>query len=104
MNPTPIILGAVAIVGAAEAGAQERARPAEQITVTLKVSGMSCSVCAATVERVAKRVRGVTAANASQPRGTADITYDANLTTADEIAKFLNKNSGFKVNAAPKAR
>lgn len=80
MNPTPIILGAVAIIGATEASAQERARPAERATVSLKVSGMSCSVCAATVERVAKRVRGVVAATASQPRGTAEVTYDATAT------------------------
>lgn len=43
MTTTSMIVSAIAIVGAADAGAQERARPAEQTTVTLKVSGMSRS-------------------------------------------------------------
>jgi copper chaperone CopZ len=103
MHAAPILVSALAIVGAAEAGAQEKARPAEATTVTLNVSGMSCSICAATVERTAKRLAGVTAVTASQPRGIAEVTYDASKTTAEDIAKFIEKHSGFRAEV-PKAK
>ena len=103
MKTTPTLVSVLAIVGAAEAGAQDKARPAEPTTVTLKVSGMSCSICATTVERTAKRLRGVTAVRASQPRGEAEVSYDATKTTAEDITKFIAKNSGFQVEA-PKGK
>jgi copper chaperone CopZ len=43
---------------------------------TLKVWGMICGACAAQVEKVAKKIDGVAAAKVSQPKGTAEITYD----------------------------
>lgn len=96
MKTTPILFSALAIVGAADAGAQDKARPAEPRSATLDVSGMSCSACASTVERTAKRLRGVIEIKASQPQGSAQVTYDAALTTAEEIARFIAKSSGFK--------
>ncbi|HXG90483.1 MAG TPA: heavy-metal-associated domain-containing protein [Vicinamibacterales bacterium] len=99
INVMPGILGAIAIVGAAEAGTQDKARPVESRTVTLKVDGMACSACSTTVEKSAKRMRGVIDIKASQPKGTAEVTYDGALTTADEVAKFIAKNTGFKTTA-----
>ena len=96
MKTTPTLVSVLAIVGAAEAGAQDKARPAEPTTVTLKVSGMSCSICATTVERTAKRLRGVTAVRASQPRGEAEVSYDATKTTAEDIKSSSPRTPGSK--------
>ena len=100
MPASSLLVTALAIVGATEAGAQQKAAPAQLTTVTIKVSGMSCSICAATVERTAKRLRGVTAVTASQPKAQAEVTFDAAVTTAEEIAKFIAKSSGFQAEIA----
>jgi copper chaperone CopZ len=96
MNRPLAIIGAVAVVGSAQAGAEQAAQPEHQRVVTLKVSGMQCHLCAATVERTAKKLTGVVAATADQPKGTAEITYDATKTSPEDIAKQLTKQSGFK--------
>jgi copper chaperone CopZ len=96
MKTTLAIVGAIAIVGSANAGAEQAAQPENQRIVTLKVSGMQCHLCAGTVERTAKKLTGVVAATADQPKGTADISYDATKTSPAEIAKLLTKQSGFK--------
>jgi copper chaperone CopZ len=93
-------VAAIAVVGSMDAGAQAT-RPAEQERVTLRISGMQCSVCAATVERVAKRLAGVTDARADQPAGTAAITYDPSRTNPAAIARLLAKRSGFAVEVPP---
>ena len=101
---TPLaIMGAIAIVGSAHAGAEQAAQPENQRVVTLKVSGMQCHLCAGTVERTAKTLTGVVAATADQPKGSAEITYDATKTSPDEIAKQVTKKSGFKAEL-PKPR
>ena len=102
MKHVPFLVGAVAIFGAAEAGAQEKAKPVEPTRATLKVSGMSCSACAETVERTARRMRGVIEIKAIQPSASAEVTYDAAVTTADEVAKFIAKHSPFKAEAPRK--
>lgn len=97
------IAGAIAIVGSAQAGAEQATQVENQRVVTLKVSGMQCHLCAATVERTAKKLTGVVATTADQPKGTAEITYDAAKTSPEEIAKQLTKRSGFKTEL-PKPR
>lgn len=96
MNTPLAILGAIAIVGSAHAGAEQAIQPENQRVVTLKVSGMQCHLCAATIERTAKKVTGVVAATADQRKGSAEISYDASKISPDEIAKQLTKQSGFK--------
>lgn len=86
------ILGTLGIGVAAEM--QEKA-PAGQLCV-LKVSGMHCGACAKTVEQAAKKIEGVTAAKASQPKGTAEITYDPTKTTPDAIARIISQKTPFK--------
>jgi copper chaperone CopZ len=65
-------------------------------TGTLKVSGMHCGACAATVEKAAKKVDGVTAVKASQPEGTATVTFDSVKTTLEAVAKAINRETPFK--------
>jgi Cd2+/Zn2+-exporting ATPase len=102
MKSSIALVSAIAIVGTAQAGAEQAAHPEKQSIVTLKVSGMQCHLCAGTVERTAKELAGVLAAKADQPKGTAEIKYDAAKTSPEEIARLLTKRSGFKTEV-PKA-
>ncbi len=96
MRTSIALVSAIAIIGSAQAGARQTAQPEKQSVVTLKVSGMQCHLCAGTVERTAKELAGVLAATANQPKGTAEISYDAAKTSPEEIARFLTRKSGFK--------
>lgn len=64
--------------------------------VVLRVSGMSCGVCAKTVEKEARKIDGVKAAKASQPKGEAEITYDPAKTSPEAIAKRITDKTRFK--------
>lgn len=55
-----------------------------------------CSACAANVEQTALKLDGVTAAKVSQPKGTAEITYDSAKTNPTAIAEYITDKSGFK--------
>ncbi len=45
-------------------------------SVTLKIKGMSCGGCVASVERVLKAVSGVTAVKAELSPGRAEVNFD----------------------------
>ena len=66
----------------------------------LKVSGMICGTCAATVEKTAKKIDGVKRAKVSQPKGTAEIAYDPAKTTPEAIAKIISEKTNFKADAS----
>ena len=91
---------AIAMFGFA-ASAQQAEKPQASHTV-LKVSGMHCGACANTGEKAAKKIEGVTAATASQPKGTAEISYDPTKTNPEAIAKVISERTAFKAEA-PKA-
>lgn len=103
MNTPFAIISAIALVGSAQPGQEGVAQAENQRVVTLKVSGMQCHICAGTVERAAKELAGVIAATADQPKGTAEISYDAAKTSPEAIARFLTRKSGFKAEL-PKQR
>lgn len=84
-----LVLSLVTVMSAS-AAAQKRE------TGTLRVSGMHCGACAATVEKAAKKVDGVAAVKASQPDRTATVTYDSVKTTLEAVAKAINRNTPFK--------
>ena len=71
-------------------------------TGVLKVSGMHCGACAATVEKAAKKVSGVTSVKASPPEATATVTYDPVTTTLEAVAKAINVQTPFKAEPAKK--
>ncbi|MGH9383593.1 MAG: heavy-metal-associated domain-containing protein [Vicinamibacterales bacterium] len=62
----------------------------------LKVSGMICNACAATVEKTVKKIDGVKQTKVSQRKGSAEITYDPAKTTPEAIAKIINQKTNFK--------
>ncbi len=76
--------------------AQPTSKPQAAQTSTLKVSGMACGACAATVEKAVKKLDGVTAAVVSQPKGTAEITFDPTKTSPESLAKAINEKTAFK--------
>lgn len=103
MRKTLAIMGLLSAFGLGPAtAAQESEKPKEGQVCLLKVSGMSCGACAAQVETAAKKIDGVTAAKASQPKGTAEITYDPSKTTPEAIAKTITDKTGFKAEVPKK--
>jgi copper chaperone CopZ len=97
------IMGLLSVFGISSATAtQESDKPKAEQVCLLKVSGISCGACAAQVEKAAKKIDGVTAAKASQPKGTAEITYDPSKTTPEAIAKTITAKTGFKTEVPKK--
>ena len=95
MRTVVVIMGILSIVGlGASAQTSDKAK-APGNSVTLKVSGMACGACAARVEKTAKAIAGVTNAKVSQPKGSAQITFDPTRITAETIATLISKQSGF---------
>jgi len=90
------ILSAVTIVGTGVIAQQKDGESRSTQVCTIKVSGMFCGECAKTVEKAAKKVAGVTAARASQPKGVAEITYDPTKTSPAAIAKAITQKTPFK--------
>ena len=73
-------------------------------TAVLKVSGMHCGACAATVEKTAKKVDGVAAVKASHRDSTATVTYDPVKATLEAVANAINAATPFKAEAPKKGR
>lgn len=84
------VLAMLSITGIAHDDRQPRQ------TCTLKVSGMFCGACAKTVEQTAKKITGVIAVTASQPKGVAEIRYDPAKTSPAAIAKAITQRTPFK--------
>jgi len=93
------MIGILATLGIGMAAAMQEKAPAGQMCL-LNVSGMHCGACAKTVEQAAKKIEGVTAAKASQPKGTAEITYDPAKTTPEAIARTISEKTPFTAEAS----
>ncbi|MEO6437133.1 MAG: heavy-metal-associated domain-containing protein [Tepidisphaeraceae bacterium] len=102
MQKVLMIMGVLSMFGfGVTTTPQKEQQPATGSGVTLKVKGMSCSACAARVEKAAKEVAGVKAAKVDSNKGTAEITYDAEKTTPAAIAAAINKKTPFKTEVPP---
>lgn len=64
-------------------------------TVTLRVQGMTCEMCAASLQPELKSTNGVLDARVSFKRGTAWIKYDDKKITIAGLRKVI-KDMGFK--------
>lgn len=64
-------------------------KPAAGQVCTLTVEGRACSACATKVEKTALKIEGVKAAKVNQPKGIAEITFDAEKVSPKAIAKPL---------------
>ena len=68
--------------------------------VTIKVAGMFCESCEATVHAMLKRTRGVYSAKVDVKRGEAVVAYDPKQTTPQALADVINR-LGYKATLPP---
>lgn len=67
--------------------------------VTLDVQGMTCSGCEYNVESALKKVDGVAKAKADYSNGKAEVEFDPEIATVEQLVEAVNK-SGYSANAA----
>ena len=65
-------------------------------TAVLKVSGMTCSGCVASVKRVLEAAAGVTAASVSLEEGLAKVNYDPAQTDPGKLGAAV-RDAGYDV-------
>lgn len=94
------VLALMAILGVLGSGSATVAQSDKGDVCILKVGGMACSACSARVEKEVLKIDGVKAATVSQPKGTAEITFDASKTSPEAIAKAITEKTGFKAEVA----
>jgi copper ion binding protein len=64
--------------------------------ITLKVGGMGCSGCVATVEKALRGVSGVAAVKVDLKGGKATVEYDSSKAGEKDLAAAVTK-AGYKV-------
>ena len=64
-------------------------------TVTIKVEGMKCSKCSASVTKALKATEGVQDAQVSSDKGEAVIKYDDQKLSETKLREVIN-STGFK--------
>lgn len=67
----------------------------EAVTKTMKVEGMTCASCVSAVERVTRKLDGVTAANVNLATEKLTITYEPSAVRVSDIKKAVEK-AGYK--------
>jgi copper chaperone len=67
-------------------------------SVTLKVEGMTCPGCVASVTRVLQSVEGVSAAQVTLQPGEANVSYDASKTSVAQL-KAAIEEAGYDIAA-----
>lgn len=65
------------------------------ITITLKVTGMTCAGCSIALQRELKNIEGVIENDVQYPGNIAIIKYDSSKTTLIELVKVF-ENKGYK--------
>lgn len=69
-------------------------------TVTIKVEGMKCAKCSASVTKALKATDGVEEAQVSSEKGEAVIKYDDQKLTETKLREVIN-STGFKAVEQP---
>ena len=78
-----------------ERKAAERSRKEATMTKTMKIEGMMCEHCEATVKKVLEKIDGVASADVSHKERTAVVTLSADV--ADEKLKEAVEDRDYKV-------
>ncbi|MBI2966589.1 MAG: heavy-metal-associated domain-containing protein [Bacteroidetes bacterium] len=65
-------------------------------TLILTISGMTCTGCERTVNRVIAQLPGVTETTVNYKTGQAEVKFDDNRISAEKIMDAVN-DSGYKV-------
>jgi copper chaperone CopZ len=69
-------------------------------TVTIKVDGMKCAKCSASVSKALKATEGVEEATVSSEKGEAVIKYDDQKLNETKLREVIN-STGFKAKEEP---
>ena len=69
-------------------------------TVTIRVEGMKCAKCSASVTKALKATEGVESAEVSSDKGEAVIKYDDQKLSEAKLKEVIN-STGFKVVEQP---
>lgn len=77
-----------------------RSDSGQHALVTLRISGMTCSSCAAIIAQAAKKIDGVSKATVKFDTGLAELTYDPAKTDPARLAAALADSTGYKVTPA----
>lgn len=101
MRTLVAMMSVLSMLGFGGAAHAQEETPAGRMCL-LKVSGMHCGACQDTVEKAAKKIDGVTAVRASQPKGTAEIAYDPKKTSPEAIARTISERTPFKADVPEK--
>ncbi|MBI1882769.1 MAG: heavy-metal-associated domain-containing protein [Chlamydiae bacterium] len=65
------------------------------VQVSIPVKGMSCFTCEIAIQQAVKKLPGVSSVQASAREGTAQVSYDSQKTSLDEIVNAVN-GTGYK--------
>jgi copper chaperone len=65
-------------------------------TAVLKVSGMTCSGCVASVKRVLEATPGVASASVSLEQGLATVSFDSAKTDPEKLGAAV-RDAGYEV-------
>jgi len=65
------------------------------ISKTLKIQGMTCASCAKTVEKVTKKLKGVTDANVNFATEKLSVSFDPSILKISDIKNAIDK-AGYK--------
>ncbi len=79
------------VTPAAPAVSNPAAPPVEVETAVIGISGMTCAACASRIERVLRRVEGVTAASVSLAAGQAVVTFRPEMTDLPALHAAIEK-------------
>lgn len=69
---------------------------ASEATTTLKIKGMTCASCEATIKFVLEKTPGVNSAAVSFDRGEAVVKYDPSKVTPEQIAQSVDENTDYE--------
>jgi len=72
---------------------------AKEVTIEIKVSGMTCQACAVSVQKSLEKVDGVKRADVSSDKGLATVVYDDANANEQQLRDAIDK-TGFKAQPA----
>ena len=69
---------------------------ATEAITTLKIKGMTCASCEATIQLVLEKTPGVDSAAVSYERGEAVVKYDPAKVTPEKLARSVDENTDYE--------
>ncbi len=92
-----LVFGFLFIIGCGSQQEQEGLPAIEYTTETIKLETIHCQMCVATVQKAIAEVEGIYEANVDLTAKMATVSFDADMTTLNEIEKSIAK-AGYHAN------